>query len=530
MSSKENYKNIYKYLYEAFVWLFLIWIGIKSGDESIYFLMGGFELFVLFKSFIHDSFGNNLGKLIKNRLHKEQYRNVNTIKRFSAVFYLLFSFILSLGMILAAAPICHKLFGADNIRYVIYILALNLFILGINEILSGFLVGEGFIQAVNVGYLLNTLFMLLSGIIFGSISYNYAVKVCALLKDDIYKGFYLAMGCAGAMLLSSFLIFIYYFIYYILVSRQRAYHEGINTVESLKITVWPLFKHTLFRGLSGFLKNIPFFLFIIFARNRMKEEISLASLGGFYSGFILTCRFFVTLIIISSITLCHKGCLIFNKGEVRNSRGFLNAGIHFAFVKGLGFSAFVCMGAKLISGVLCVSDVKAGTMLFRFGCVFIFFYALSFIVSECLEMAGSYIPDIILNSIGVVFFVLLIAFLPSGIGKNVNTIMDTFVIYSVVTFCLGMFIFYNIFGIRINFIKNLVLPLTMAALSAVVTGLITYALGPHVGYGFVFVIGIALYYLLYNLCLIFIRNFSEAEMKYMPVYIKINSFVEIFRG
>ena len=121
----------------------LLILSNNTGNMGLLFLAVAIEVssFIIYLASGHVS--DVLGKLLRSRLAKHQYRNVMQIKKYVGVFQLVLGLLGTLIMLLLAGTLSEGLFAGSHSYYLLLIMSPMILLRTMVHILLGYFQGEG---------------------------------------------------------------------------------------------------------------------------------------------------------------------------------------------------------------------------------------------------------------------------------------------------------------------------------------------------------------------------------------------------
>lgn len=176
-----------------------------------------------------------LGKILKTRKEKGQYRNVEVTRRRILIWQGCLSFLATILLLIGAGFFAEHIFQIHYSTVLIRILAVSLFFRGVTSVMLGCFLGEEKEGLATLIPLVRQFLVLVFGLFFANRLGDYGAKVSGLLGNDAYMAMYAGMGIAVAVSLTELLLFL--FVCFQFMRRKRMYkgdgEEGMRQVDSL---------------------------------------------------------------------------------------------------------------------------------------------------------------------------------------------------------------------------------------------------------------------------------------------------------
>ena len=192
------------------VWVF----GKQLGNNGLAYLAAAFLVFLFFWILTGKNVPDRLGRLLRSRSAKGQYKNVSKMRRNMMIFQIAAGLV---GAVLCAALGYFVLEKAFRIPYgsmILWILCPALVLRCMQSVLLGTFQSEGSEMPSAVSGILRQVFYFGLGLLFLGIFRTYGEKVSLLLKKDDFTAMYGAMGVALGIVISEVLVLIFVFVIY----------------------------------------------------------------------------------------------------------------------------------------------------------------------------------------------------------------------------------------------------------------------------------------------------------------------------
>lgn len=487
-------------------------LGRLLGNNGITYVAVAVEVCTLICILIDGSMADALGKLLRSRKNKGQYKNMARIRFSAFVSQMILGAAGSLVLLLFAEEIAEKVF---QIRYCgLIIMAFSPIVLlrTISSVLSGFFQGEGSELPRAFAGILRQVFLFGFGLLFGRLLSNYGEKVSGLLQQEnftpMYSGLGIGLGvCLAELLVILLLVFLYK------ISRRsgkRDRQEGYATeshwdcIRNLWIGRWPQF-------VISFLVCLPLALSVILMGKSEDAEAQAAVEYGVYAGkYLVTCGLFISLISLAVLPLTGKIFLFFRKNENRFAKTAFQSGVHICLVYGIFASVYVALMGARIAGFLCPENGELVTKMLQGGSSVIAFVSLSLYFARLLQAVGKKYFTLGAAGMAVVIFVITIMVMSkAGILSLVyGSITSTFVICIV----LGV-LSYQHMWVQADWLGTLLVPLGAGVLAGLVCMLSDVLFTSLLGDLAALIIGFVLSGAVYLGALLLLRNLKEHELE-----------------
>ena len=444
-----------------------IWVFGKSiGDNGLGYLAAAVLVFALFWVLTGKNLPDRMGRMLRGRNARGQYRNVSRMRKNMMLFQIAEGLLgtvlcMSLGWILL-----EKVFLVPYGSMILWILSPALFLRCIQSVFLGYFQSEGSEMPSAVSSVLRQVFFLGLGLVFLGIFRNYGEKVSLLLKRTDFTSMYGAMGIAVGMLLSEVLVLLFVFVIY------RGSMAGRREAES---------------GMKG---------------------------TDSFSSQLRTLLIPMGWDILRDMGVARTGSHI-RKKEERYARTAFQAGVQGTVVHGFFFTAWIAVLAIPLSQALDKSAEMALTGLFTTGSSLILWLLLLFYFSEILELRGE--KHLLLAGYGIldiVSIVILLILLNTG---NTTTALSLSLVLGTAA---GGIVLGILACLRMKTWPDLLRTLAIPTGSCCACGLLAFGLEkiclPHLGAMVTVLLELVITGAVYWFLLLMLRSFRGQDLNYVP--------------
>jgi len=460
-----------------------------------------------------------LGKLLRIRNSKGQYKNALKLKKSVMLFQIIISAAGCLLVFVLAGLLTEGLFKQQYGTLLLMALAPILFLRSVSAVLLGYFQGEGAEFPTAASSVLRQLLILGLGLLFGKMLGNYGDKVSRLLQQDNFSAMYGGIGVAIAISLTELIIVLFLFLIYRRVKQPKTVwqDDGMRFADSFfdGIRVF-----SVSRGARMGIQLLAFLPFPVglLLLQRLSGDGNMASreYGAFLSGYAVVCGVITALIFIALIPLAGKIFVHLRKDEHRYARMVFQGGTHLCIVYGV-FSA-VCVAVLASQAAALISPEQSGIVekMFVGGAPVILFLPLSLYFSRLLVLTDR--KGFVLGALvicNVVFGISAAAFISTGKLGAVSLAYSGSAGCGVLCLLLGV-LAYKQTRCRLDWLNVLVIPIGAACVAGGIVMLLAKLLTPHVGNLVTIILTVTAGGLVEWLILLFLRNFSEQELDVIP--------------
>lgn len=496
----------------------LLALGYILKDNGIAYVAFAMESFMLFWTITGGGVADTLGRLLRGRSAKGQYRNAAKLRRNAL---LLEGAVGAVGSVLLFA--CAGLLGEHllSLHYCVFMIRLLspvIFLRTMSSLLLGCFQGEGTELPTAIVSVMRQVCILIFSLLFANLFMQHGYKIGALLREENFAAMHGGLGVALAVLIAEALVLLFLLLVYRGSHRKerKGTGAGMRTTDSFVSQVRILYGSWLPVMFTAFLQQLPIWLGLFFYRNSIADLSGLNDYGVFYGRYLTLTGIWIlpgcALLLGSSYKVA--GCV--RREEPRYARGNFSGGLHMGVLYGVFLSLFMTVMAPQIAGIFGGNAVDLLTKMLRFGSFLILFTVLGSYFSEILTLLGGKFQVMgALALYDLVFIVSLIAFLNGG-KMGIMAVLNAGILAAgVFMAACGALILYQT-GLGVNWIQSVAIPAGVACAVCLIVFFIAKALTPHLGnpvtVGLCLVVGLICDWVV----LLFLNNFREQELSYMP--------------
>lgn len=184
-------------------------LGNRIAEGGITYISAAVSACTLAGIAVSGSLADVLGKLLRSRRNKGQYRNILELRRSALLFHGALGLLGALLLILFAGGIADGIFQIPYSTFIIMMLAPVVLLRTVTSVLQGYFQGEAAELPRAVSGILRQFFLLGFGLLFGGMLESYGEKVSSLLKESRFTPMYGCMGIALAAGLAEILMILF---------------------------------------------------------------------------------------------------------------------------------------------------------------------------------------------------------------------------------------------------------------------------------------------------------------------------------
>lgn len=494
----------------ALALVIILLLGRGLGSTGIAFIGVGLEGFLLVWSLCGGAVSDTLGRMLRSRNSKGQYKNAEKLRKSAMVVQLAVGLLGTIALLITG-QIPH--FG-----FVLTLFAPAVFLHGVVAVLSGYFQGEGTELPRVAVSVLRLIFLLGFGWMFGRMFAGYGEKVSALLGNELFTAMYGAGGIALAFTLSEVFLMLFLLLLYkgSRKPKHREEKEGLKTTDSMGRQIQALYGMMWTRMGVLFLTSLPPLLSAVFLLG--KEEERLQNTGQ-YGIFLITYLFpvLVVLLLLGAALLpgIWKTVQSGRREEQRNARVHFLGGLHGAMLFGLFFAVFSAIMAEQISACM-LEDGAAGAKYLQQGSALLVFLMLLLYFIRIMLLLNQ--PYAVLAALGLgnIIYIGSVLLLTGFLSGGVNVLIYGGMAGAGISCLLSGALTCRRLRAAPDILQMLVVPGAVASVAGLVCLLLGKALTPHVGNLAAVLICLVVGMLVYLVALLLLRNIKEQELNAIP--------------
>lgn len=386
------------------VWVF----GKQLGNNGLAYLASAFLVFLFFWILTGKNVPDRLGRLLRSKNAKGQYKNVSKMRRNMMLFQIAAGLI---GAVLCATLgyfILEKVFRIPYGSMILWILCPALVLRGIQSVLLGVFQSEGSEMPSAVSGILRQVFYFGLGLLFLGIFRTYGEKVSLLLKKDDFTSMYGAMGVALGIVISEVLVLIFIFVIYRgSASGRREAETGMKGTDTFFSQIRSLLLSMGGDIIGDLLLYLPLWAGLILFQKNASDIYAAADNYGVFIGRYLNTMILITMLLCTGILpgVAKAGSHI-RKKEERYAKNAMQSGIQGVFLYGMFFTVWIAVLAVPLAQVI---DNSVGILLgemFMKGSSVVLWFLLLFYCTQFLKLCGK--NHLVLMGYGVMDLVFVI--------------------------------------------------------------------------------------------------------------------------
>lgn len=504
-------------------------IGNLIGENGITYIAAAVEVYMLLWEVVGGSLSDTLGKLLRSRRNKGQYKNAEKMRRNAMIFQAGLGLAGSLILLAFAQVIAGKVFGLRYSALIIMVLSPVVLLRSISSVLLGYFQGAGTELPGAASGILRQILILCFGIMFAGLFGDYGEKVSRLLREDDFMSMHGGVGVAVAIVLTELLVVIALALIYRFSSRsdKRARQDGLYSTDSFWDCVMYLCNGRFPQALAGVLACLPLILgLVIFGRTAGGENDPALEYGIFIGRYLAICGIVVCLISMTTLPMTARILICLRREENRFARSVFQGGVHICLVHGIFASVFLAFMGTHFAGLFYAENGEIMLKMLQGGSCVVVFLALSAFFGRLLRTSGK--RSTLLAAVGIadiVFTATVVLMRSAGVlALAYGGMTGTFVL----CLLLGMFS-YRQMRLRLDWLNVLIVPSGAALAAGLVCMLLGRWISPHLGSLVTLIVTFILAASIYWSALLLLRNFREQELEIVPGGRLINMLGQMLR-
>lgn len=506
-----------EYLSKAMEVVLFLLIERKLGLEGSGFFLVPVMIFYMLWTFLGEHLPDVLGKLIRSRRAKGQFRSIKDIRFYALLCQLVMGVIGAVLMLTLGTFLGEKVFACPYSSLMIWILAPLPFLRGISQLFLGYCQGEGFELPAVITCILRIVVIYVLGTIFGAVAMQQGEKISALLKMERYVAMYAGAGWCLAIVTTELAMVLFLFLSFLGTRKMKknVESESMKASVSLEGYVGAASRNMIFKALIHFMEVFPVAIGMMIYYQREGEGAPL-TYATFFVGYFAVCLVLYYLMTTIAIPYWGKVTGYIRKDEMRLARTCFHGGIHQLFAFSVMISAGISTMASQVGALTGFTSPNLVKVVIP-GSFWILFASLAFYFSRMLMRLGKNLMVVLMALLSDVVFVMvfLIFWSDEKMGLMALTYAGLFAagIYAVLLGAMAI----QLIGGRVNWLKIMGIPLGAAALVTAVQVIAVRLLGEQLQalYVVLGVGGVGMF--LYLCALLMLRNFSQEELSMMPL-------------
>lgn len=503
-----------------------------AGYNGVAYVAAAVEVYALFCMAVSGGVSDALGRILRIRGTKGQYRNAAVMRRNAFALQAALGLFGTVVLLLGADRIAMRVFRTQYSSAILMIFAPAVFLRSMSSLFVGYSKGAGAEFPAAAAGILRQLFILGFSIIFSRMLGDYGNKVSHLLARANFTSMYGGIGVAIAVTLSEVLVALFLFLIYKVGRKKgsRTVQEGMRATDSLFDSIRILSRNRGSQAGLQMIATLSMPLGMIFWQKAMENSEGAAIEYGVYiGGYGVICGIAVGLIMVFVIPVCANTISLLRKDEVRFAKNAFQSGVHTGVVHAAFLSVFAVMTADQLAAVCCGEQAVLAAKLLKGGSVIVLPAVLSLYFARILILTGK--KNIVMGvaaASDVIYIVVVAVLLGGGKAGILSLVYAGLMAVGILCIVLGMFA-YRVFRQKMDWLYVLLVPIVAACAAGLVGMMLGKVLTPHLGNFVAAMVCLILSGALYWTGLLLLRNFREQELEMVPGGKLLNSLGQMLR-
>ncbi len=489
-----------------------------TGYEGVTYVAVGGQVYAFVFTIVSGGVSDALGRLLRIRNNKGQYKNAKIIRRYSMLLQLVSGAVGTILIFVFTDEVVGNVFQMQYSALILKILAPAVFLRSVSAVLQGYTGGAGSELPMAVAGVLRQIFILGFSLTFCRMLGKYGEKVSHLLVQDNFTFMYSGVGVALAVTLAEVFVIIFLAIVSKISngSANKASKDMVRSNVSLWDSVRMLWGSRLTQAGMQLLAMLFLPIGFIFLQKAVGNDEIAAVYGAYLSGYGVTCGILIAFVMIFVLPLCGKTLGLLRREEHRFARLTFQSGVHILVVHTAFFAVLLGVVSEQTAAVVSLGQADTVTKMFQAGSSVVLMIALSLYFARTLILLGKkYLVFVALALMDVVYMVAVTVLLNTGKAGILALVYGGMFGSAVLCIVLGA-LTYRQLRVRVDWIQILVVPLVMACVAGIGGVFLSKIFTPHLGNAVTLLVCLVLCGGLYWAGLLLLRNFREQELEVIP--------------
>ena len=502
----------------VFIVTFLI-IGRMAGDNGVTYIAAAALAFAFLWALCGGYTADTLGRLLRIRNAKGQYRSAARMSRNILIFQTVAGLGGMMVLFFGAGAAAEKVFHVPYSALLMMLLAPALFLRGISAVFMGCCQGEGSEVPTAVAGILRQVSILLLSLVLCRGLGNYGVKVGHLLVQADFASMYTAAGFLIAVNVSEIFVLLFLLVIRKLGKRSlrseqpdgiRLGESFLSAVQSFSVNRAPYFVMQL-------LLLLPVILgLLFFGKSVVDWEAGMLDYGAYFGKYLAVSIFLILLVAGAFLKICSKTVINLRKGEQRFARVIFQSGVHITVIHSLFLAVYLAVMAEQAANLLDAGNSVLVAKLFRGGALLIPFAALAFYFIRFLMLSGKSLLVLGALAISDIVFVLSMTLFLNLWKAGILALAYGGIMGSAVCCILLGVITYQQLRVGNLWLQTFVIPAGAVCVTGLLCMLLCRLAAPHLGDVVTLILCGVVSLTVYWGFLLLSRDFSEQELENIP--------------
>lgn len=505
-------------------------LGRSTGDNGIAYLAVSVEAFSLFLLLICTSVPEALGRMLRSRNTKGQYKNAALVRKSSMLFQVIMGLAGGGLLFLLSDMLEAKVLMVPYTAFLMKLLSPVLVFRAITGVLEGYFQGTGSQMPTVAVSVLRQIFWLGFGLLFGNIMKNYGSKVGELLRNENMTSMYGTIGLVIAMIFTELLLLLFLLLIYMGSGRKMSKRsDGLKLTEGFGSSIGTLYGSMSLPILLSLLFRLPVWLGIVMYGKNSTDGSFVTQYGIYYGKYLTVCALAAFLFWAGVLPLCSQTAGSFRREEHRFAGQLLVSAVHICLVNTLFAAVFMAVLAPQLSQLLFTGDTVLAAELIRAGSFLVVFGVIGAFLLRLMLLTGRQLWALGAAGIFCIIFVVVLVICLKAFKLGIAGLVYAGLAASGIM-CVGAgFLMFRQMKARPGLVSCLAVPGAAAGAIGLLCMLLGNALTPHLGPAVTLLVSLLFSLALYWAILLFLRSFREQELGLIPGGRLIRAFAQMLR-
>ncbi len=516
MNQIESKKQKIEYLSYIIGLISFMVLGKLIGNNGITYMAVIIESISLFVLLINGGSADLIGKLIRARRKKNQYKEAAQLHKTYILMQCIMAVVLMIAYFFLTDIFAGIIFKMPFLAVAMKILTPIIMLKTLQCLMQGYFQGMGAHMPTVVSSIFRQLLFFLFGLLLTGKLVDYGSKVSALLNNTDYAGMYGAVGICLAILISEILVTLFLLIVYVGSDRKkekRKSEDGLQRIESFSERFRLIFLVSVPEIVKSILKKIPITLCLLMFLWSVEDKAKAAhEYGIFYGYFVCICAVLLFVILMRIVHLMNALTVMVKRKDNRNMREVIYAGLHYSWSVSLFISVSMAVLAPQISTVIHKNVSQVLEKYYVQGSAIIVGLIMGIFIWRTLYTLGAGKTTYLLMVMFNIIFVLIYFVLRGRKQEAIESILLSVLIALAVNLIISFIIVVRKYVLQPDMIRGCLIPLVGAGVMGLVIMLMQSLLAPHVSNLMCLVLCLTFGILTYAAVLISTRSIRESEI------------------
>lgn len=501
-------------------YLTIILLANLIGELGILYFAVAVECYLLLQSLLTDFIPDYMGRMIRSRMGKGQYKNADKVLKASLVYGFVVGILGTVILFVSSDLIANNLLKMPEASLALKIIAPAFFLQAICAVLKGLFQGLGTNIPTVVAGLLSQIFGVFFILLFAGMLLTYGEKVAALLQNTKFASMYGAAGAVIGVPISIVFALAFLILMYFGAGRKRLKkkkegmrltEDGIDVLRMLLTSVLPM-------AAIRFCLRLPVLSGIaVFTRQTQGNIEAMSDYGTLYGTTFVVIGIFIALAMILCAGAENNIIYAVKREEYKTAKSYVAGGVQGIFMLSSFLTVLCLVFAPGILKVMNNHTVSANAIsTLQVASPLILFMPLSLFLSRVLAGIGR--KYTVLAGAAVSYLSCILVMIVAGNSNigDIRIILYAFLVFSIV-FCIwnGGFLLW-LLRLNLPWLTAVGLPVLCAGITGLGLYMLEKILGNTVGEVIIFFIGTVLGGLVYMVLLFVLRCIRPKELYAIP--------------